>query len=114
MDSQRRAAFDSFGMSGVEMLKRGDLYKEINSLQIGKRYRNEGALRNLLRYYLKREFGPNPFTLSIFQRIKCPNPSCCFGTESALNSQGCRCPGGFAGCHAGRDFLGSVMNAVID
>ena len=64
MDSQRRAAFDSFGMSGVEMLKRGDLYKEINSLQIGKRYRNEGALRNLLRYYLKREFGPNPFTLS--------------------------------------------------
>ena len=52
---QHRRAYDSFGAKGLSLMSRGDVYPEINSLQIGKAYRTDEAVEHLLHYYLKRE-----------------------------------------------------------
>ena len=57
-DPQTRRAYDCFGLKGLEMMQRGDVYPELHALQIGKQYRNDDAVRQLLKYYLKRELSP--------------------------------------------------------
>ena len=54
LDRQKRTAFDHYGMSGVEMLSQSDA-AEVRSLRVGKRYRNDGAVKELLQYYFRRE-----------------------------------------------------------
>eukprot|EP01084_Bolivina_argentea_P085657 154833_1 len=53
-NSQTRQAYDHFGIKGIEMMQR-NLYEDIKSLQIGKKYRNDNAVQHLLKYYLKQE-----------------------------------------------------------
>ena len=55
IDIHIREAYDKYGMFGVNMFEKGRSNAEIRSWQIGKDYRNETKIGDLLQYYMKRE-----------------------------------------------------------